>query len=52
MQMRLRRGLPSFLLSNSGMFADIDEGESDEREGRVAMATIHVVAVRDAVLAF
>ena len=49
--MRLRRVFPSFLLSNSDMFADIDEGQSDQGEGRVAMAAIDLIAVRDRVLA-
>ncbi len=52
MQMRLRRVFPSFLLSNSGMFADIDEGQSNQGEGRVAVAAIDIVAVRDRVLTF
>ncbi len=51
MHMGLGRLFPSFLLSNSGMFADIDEGQSNQGEGRVAMAAIDVVAVRDRILA-
>ena len=33
------------------MLADIHEGQSDEYEARVAMAGIHVIAVRDRILA-
>ena len=51
MQMGPGRVVPSFLLSNSGMCADIDEGQSDECIGRVAMAAIHLRAVRDRILA-
>ena len=51
MEMGPGRGVPSFLLSNSGMFADSDEGQSDECIGRVAMAAIHLIAVRDRILA-